>query len=262
MRVHFKSFWPGHNAGTCHLAALLRRRWDVEAVSSAADLCICSVFGDIGPDKCPSIFYSAEPTEWDHPGFDLRLTFDRDESGNGLHCPNHCVHVDVDADEAVTMRDSSPGWYERWGVDYIYRHNLGMRSSALRVLGAAGEKIRSLSEDQRGLIGFAGKAPLQRTTRWSIAMEKFRKPGYVSEKIMDALLSGAVPIYHGDLGVGLDFNEAAFIHIRDKSELAALPELLTRDRWEACRAAPMFPDGKPPPCWDRDRLLNAIEEIL
>lgn len=53
--------------------------------------------------------------------------------------------------------------------------------------------------------------------RFVFAMENKCVPGYVTEKILNAFVSGAIPIYWGDSYVKKLFNERAFIYVNDFS---------------------------------------------
>ena len=44
-------------------------------------------------------------------------------------------------------------------------------------------------------------------------------PGYITEKLLDAYLCGAVPLYWGDLGNEPHINRRAFINAKDFSSL-------------------------------------------
>ena len=51
--------------------------------------------------------------------------------------------------------------------------------------------------------------------RFTIAIENSGKPGYITEKIMDALIAKTVPIFWGDPRITEEFNSDAFFHLRD-----------------------------------------------
>jgi len=55
--------------------------------------------------------------------------------------------------------------------------------------------------------------------KFSIAMENSNGSGYISEKIVQAFLSGTIPIYYGDYMIDEYINPKAFILIRDESEI-------------------------------------------
>ncbi len=47
--------------------------------------------------------------------------------------------------------------------------------------------------------------------KFTIAFENSRYPGYVTEKIVDPMAVGSLPIYWGDRHIGLDFNSRSFV---------------------------------------------------
>lgn len=53
--------------------------------------------------------------------------------------------------------------------------------------------------------------------RFTIAIENSEHPGYITEKLTDALLARTVPIYWGDPLVAEEFNPEAFFHLRNFS---------------------------------------------
>ena len=55
--------------------------------------------------------------------------------------------------------------------------------------------------------------------KFSIAMENSNGSGYMSEKIVQAFLSGTIPIYYGDYMIDEYINPKAFTLIRDESEI-------------------------------------------
>jgi hypothetical protein len=53
--------------------------------------------------------------------------------------------------------------------------------------------------------------PIFSEYRYVIAMENVKSPGYITEKILDAFMSGAIPIYYGTTQIFDIFNPKAFI---------------------------------------------------
>lgn len=64
---------------------------------------------------------------------------------------------------------------------------------------------------------------------FSMAYENEAAPGYQTEKIIDAFVSGSIPLYWGNPEVTREFNPASFVHARDfrtrKEMIAYLLEL-------------------------------------
>ena len=55
--------------------------------------------------------------------------------------------------------------------------------------------------------------------KFSIAMENSEGDGYISEKIVDAFLSGTIPIYYGDYMVDEYINPKTYILIKGEKDL-------------------------------------------
>ena len=55
--------------------------------------------------------------------------------------------------------------------------------------------------------------------KFSIAMENSEGEGYISEKIIDSLLAGTIPIYYGGYNIDQYINNKAFILIRGEKDM-------------------------------------------
>jgi len=62
-----------------------------------------------------------------------------------------------------------------------------------------------------GYSPFADKAEGLAPYRYSVVIENVREPGYFSEKLVDALLCGTVPIYWGAPDIGRYFDTGAMV---------------------------------------------------
>ncbi len=71
------------------------------------------------------------------------------------------------------------------------------------------------------------KREFQRQHCFSMAYENEAAPGYQTEKIIDAFVSGSIPLYWGNPEVAREFNPATFVHARDfRSRKAMINYLL------------------------------------
>lgn len=66
------------------------------------------------------------------------------------------------------------------------------------------------------------KAEFLRRHRFCLAFENSSSPGYTTEKLLDALLAGCIPIYWGNPDVGTDFNPRRFVNAHDFEDLDSL----------------------------------------
>lgn len=81
---------------------------------------------------------------------------------------------------------------------------------------AAGADIEIMG---RGYRPFADKAEGLAPYRYSVVIENVREPGYFSEKLVDALLCGTVPIYWGAPDIGRYFDTSAMVICEDFADV-------------------------------------------
>jgi hypothetical protein len=62
--------------------------------------------------------------------------------------------------------------------------------------------------------------------KFSISFENASKPGYTTEKILNAFAAGVIPIYWGDPLIEEYFNPKRFINIRDESDFESAAQLI------------------------------------
>jgi len=62
--------------------------------------------------------------------------------------------------------------------------------------------------------------------KFTIAIENSAVSGYVTEKIIEPIISGSMPIYYGDPTISKDFNTDSFIHIRDYETIESAIEAI------------------------------------
>lgn len=103
--------------------------------------------------------------------------------------------------------------------------------------------------------------------RFNICFENTASPGYTTEKLVDALLAGTIPIYWGNPQVGLDFNPRAMIRAADFDDERALADhviALAEDlpRCEAMLSEPFFSNPAQLSPLSVEPLRAALERFL
>lgn len=71
----------------------------------------------------------------------------------------------------------------------------------------------------------------------SVVIENSSDPGYFTEKLIDCLLCGTVPIYWGDPDIGRHFDLGGIIACRDEAEIREAMRSATAEDFESRRAA-------------------------
>ena len=92
-----------------------------------------------------------------------------------------------------------------------------------------------------------------------MAFENTILDGYVTEKLLHALMAGTVPIYWGDPRVCEDFNPGCFIAAPPDGPWGAFADRIKalahdRDAIEGIRSAPRFPSSGPGEYWSKARF--------
>lgn len=103
--------------------------------------------------------------------------------------------------------------------------------------------------------------------RFCIAIENTSSPGYTTEKLVEPLLAGCIPIYWGDPEVGRDFNPGCMVNLSDFKDFdAAIDHVLALDgdaeRRRRILEAPVFRDNRVPDCLLDSHLLLPIQRLL
>lgn len=111
------------------------------------------------------------------------------------------------------------------------------------------------------------KRRFQARYRFSIAFESESSPGYVSEKICDAMAAGTIPVYWGSPRIAEDFNPRSFINCHDYGSLEeAVERVIEIDGNEALYlemlAEPWFPNDRVPDRFAAPALTGFLRDIF
>jgi hypothetical protein len=111
------------------------------------------------------------------------------------------------------------------------------------------------------------KAEFLRKHRFNIACENSDSPGYITEKLIDPLLAGSVPIYWGAPDVRLDFDPRCMVNVSDYGSLDELAEDVLRidadpDARRRILESPVFPGNRPPACMDDGHVAGPLVDLI
>jgi hypothetical protein len=220
VRINFSDFYPGFEKTNNYFFKLLSSKYFVTIDEITPDFLIYSCFGnDFLKFDCIRIFYSGENII---PDFNLcdygigfvHLSFE----DRYIRFPNFLTYRSKFEKIKKEGNENFPP--ERKFCNFIYsnpsadpiRDQFYYLLSKYKKVDSAGKHLNNTllpvithgwSED---------KLKFMKDYKFSIAFENSSLPGYTTEKIVDAFLSGTIPIYWGDPTVSNDFNPAAFIN--------------------------------------------------
>ena len=237
LRLAFVDFWPGFDPATSFLTSILGERFDVEVVRRSSIL----IFGPYGAQhllhRGTKVLVFDEPGPLPKGAFDFALSWHDSGSRRELRFPGFYKEL-VENKEVVSQlrtRPSPTEWARRpHFCNFIYSNTAALvRRDFYRELSKrAYVHAPGIQENNapplpggRSVADFqAVKIEYQRAFRFTIAFENTSHPGYTTEKLVDALAAGTVPIYWGNPRVGGDVPEGAYINAHDFSSLAALAD--------------------------------------
>ncbi len=225
IRLGFADFWPGfrledhilfHAANACG-------RFTVTDPAEA-ELLIFSVFGQRHRRFTGTkLHYTEEKVSPPRGQADFFIGGDHIAHSRYLRLPGFVSHAYFDQ-----LSDFHPSplvqWRDREFCNFIYswsshhpiRRTLFERLNEYRTVASPGRYLHNVNASELAnrddLSWRHSKVLYQRRFRFTIACENWSHPGYVSEKLYDALLAGTIPIYWGSPTVTGDVDERAFIN--------------------------------------------------
>lgn len=128
-------------------------------------------------------------------------------------------------------------------------------------LVSAGRHFNTTGQPLTDKLGFL------RDFRFNLAFENSSSPGYVTEKLVEPLLMGVIPIYWGADNVGEDFNPECIIDVRRFARFEdAIDHVLEVDddrarRLAYLRATP-FHSNREPACLGDEYLVRPLLELI
>ncbi len=104
-------------------------------------------------------------------------------------------------------------------------------------------------------------------SKFTIAFENESHPGYSTEKIIQPLIHGSIPIYWGDTSIFEDINPDCFINVHNYNSFEEVIEEVKRidkddDLWRKMVTAPIFLNNKLPDRLSDEALKSFFEEIF
>ena len=111
------------------------------------------------------------------------------------------------------------------------------------------------------------KAAFISQSKFTIAFENESREGYSTEKIIQPLLHGSIPIYWGDTSIDRDFNPECFINVHEFPNFEAVVQEVKRideddSLWERYVTAPIFRDGTLPEELSDESLVRFFERVF
>lgn len=264
LKVWFTDFWSPFDPGNNYFLHVLSLIYDVHITSENPDILFFSMFGSEHKSfNCRKIHFTGEPREAPPEEYDFLISW-RPDAPRSYRLPLWVMYIDwfnlpqpttgsphrlIPPEALLSPRKSVASDF----CSFVFNNPGGGRLVMLRKLStykpvaSAGRLANNVGKilggDERSKLDF------MKNYRFSIAFENSVHPGYVTEKLLHALVTPSIPVYMGAPEARLDFNPAAFINasdfptIDDAGDFVIMvdqkPELIER-----YFAEPIFKDNK------------------
>lgn len=274
VKIKFVDFWPGFLERNNYLYNVISRFYDIE-ISENPEVLFFSCYGDsyLGYN-CIRVFYSAENMRCDFTGCDFGLTFDYLDDNRHYRLPLYAFYIEQQNYwNKLTQIKEHDQVKSEWA--------LKSKSCCMVVSnGLAKERIsffnklsKHIQVDSGGryLNNIGGpvedKLSFIKDYRFVIAYENSSYPGYTTEKLLEPLMVGSIPIYWGSPNVSQEFNPDRFLD-RQKflSDEALIEKILEIDNNYAKSieiiSQPIFKNNKLPDCIQEQKLKSFMDKIF
>lgn len=269
IKIFYTDFWPKFNIEDNYFNDLLSKRFDIELSADNPDFLIYSVFGNqFRRYKCPRIIYIGENVRPNFNECDYAFSFDYDShGGRNFRLPHYALYTDpeiltkpLDVEKIISGK--------RKFCSFIYSNpNCGIRNrffkklSEYKKVDSGGRLFNNMGSRVKDKVEFLS------SYKFNIAFENESYPGYTTEKILEPMLVGTIPIYWGNEYISREFNAKSFINYFDfdteKEMISRINEIDNDDNLYAeILSEPFYPGNKVNKYVDTENILNQFENIF
>ncbi len=221
LRIRFCDFHRRLPQSQDYFERILRQRYQLDFESEPSFVLFSNYGREHTMYDCVRIFYSMENERPGDRVCDFSMTFDHCDDSSHLRVPYYLMHAD--------LAPLLPRWPQ--GISrsallaiktefccFIHSNPFGSRRNQFFRRLSRVKKVASAGRYRNNVGQVVGdKLQYMRRFKFAFAFENEGHPGYTTEKLTDAFLAGAVPIYWGNPRVAEEFNSRAMLCRHDFS---------------------------------------------
>jgi alpha(1,3/1,4) fucosyltransferase len=218
MKVKFVDFWPGFDPHDNFLLEHLKHVGDF-TTDDEPDVIFFSCYGvEHRRFATPRVFYSAENQRPDFTGCDFAITLDYNSHPHHFRYPLFAVYSDIyDWWHVLTRQQSDAALRESWKSKSKFCCMVVSNGESWRRLDFFDKlsSVKRVDSGGRFRNNVGGPVPDKlkfiKDYRFVISFENSSHPGYTTEKLVEPLVTGCIPIYWGNPELGREFNTNRFL---------------------------------------------------
>lgn len=235
-------------------------------------------FSDIGGSSlhktysCKKVFWTGESNFPDYNYADASFCPLEIDDPRNLRMPYYAFSTRCNSDGLVKKSDFLQQIIEekRRNCSFVVS-NIGKRAKyridfydkLRRVIDidSGGRALNTIGGPVSDKIGFLKKY------KFNLAFENKMAPGYTTEKIVDAMLAHALPIYYGNPNIDLEFNSKSFINVSGFMDIDEAVEYIVQVDsnsmlYEEYLSQPYFIKNEPNQWFNKNLYLNFLRDFI
>jgi hypothetical protein len=274
LSISFHNFYPPMSR---FVLKALSERYNVTVERFGTDIEFYSVFGQEFPEQIMNsnalkVWMTGENRDPRHIVYDLHFGFQKNPllGQRSFRFPLWILYIDWWNDNSIMSinRLLAPRHIDDrpYFCNFIYSKDMSFRAEFFQRMNERRnvDSLGRILNNQGGQVSSKMNALMK--YRFTLAFENIRAHGYVTEKILEPLAAGSIPIYWGASEVQQDFNPDAFIDVmKFESVDAVIDHVLeiseNRSALKALTEAPIF-NGPVPYYHTPSFFVDQIEDAL
>lgn len=226
LKLKFVDFWVDLNQPGTLFYEILSQKYEVE-FSDNPDLLFYSNNGtQYMKYRCIRVFVSGENERPDYTACDYAISFDYSNSPKHLRFPlwtfYYWTYLRIGTVANLDAKVTGDELLRRWKSKNKFccfvvsngkckkRNQFFERLNTRKRVDSAGRYKNNIGRSLEE--GTLGKLKFIKDYKFVISFENASHPGYVTEKVLEPLLAGCIPIYWGDPLIDNDFNTRRLIN--------------------------------------------------
>lgn len=267
IRIDFCDFWPGFERQNNFFISLLKKHFHV-VVTDDPDFLFFSTSGQQHRKyNCTKIYFTGESFPPNYLDCDYSISFDLLENERNLRFPLYLLYGNMtdllspkkpyselkhQHQKFCNMVVSNARATKR--IDFFHK------LSKYKPVDSGGKYLNNIGGPVADKLQFIS------SYKFSIAFENKSQPGYTTEKLVEPMFCGSMPIYWGNPNVDLDFNPKSFLNWADfGSDEAFIDRIIELDQnedlYEEVYNQPFFVNNNLNKYCDEGRLVEFISTI-
>lgn len=235
IKIDFCGFWGSFNKKDNLFVKILSKYFEIE-ICDNPDFVICSNRGtpfEYMKYSCPRIMFMGENMSPDFTVFDYVIGFDFIEFGDRYFRLPFAFYNDDASPWIPKILTEDEAWEilkeKKYFANFIYGHesSVKMRESIFKKLMeykhvvSPGSFMNNTENTNKKVKRCSWKVKTEylKYSKFTIAGDSIKYPGFVTEKIVQPFQQHSIPVYWGSTKIDVDFNTEAFVWCKDIEDL-------------------------------------------